>query len=93
MLQPLQHENAWQLFCRKAFQFQLGGRCPPELEHYSRGIVRRCQGLPLAIVAIAGLLSTKEKTVAEWKKLHDNLSFELESNPHLTSISRILSLS
>ncbi|KAF3456670.1 hypothetical protein FNV43_RR01324 [Rhamnella rubrinervis] len=93
MLQPLPSEKARQLFCNRAFHFEFGGRCPPELENYSGKIVERCKGLPLAIVAIAGLLSTKEKTVNEWRKLHDNLSSELESNPHLTSISRILSLS
>ena len=92
-LQPLPSEKAWKLFCKRAFHFPFGGSCPPELEYYSGKIVERCKGLPLAIVAIAGLLSTKEKTVNEWRKLHNNLSSELESNPHLTSISRILSLS
>ncbi|KAF3456664.1 hypothetical protein FNV43_RR01318 [Rhamnella rubrinervis] len=93
MLQPLPSEKAWQLFYKRVFHFEFGGSCPPELENYSGKIVERCKGLPLAIVAIAGLLSTKEKTVDEWRKLHDNLSLELESNPHLTSISRILALS
>ncbi|XP_059436281.1 disease resistance protein RPM1-like [Corylus avellana] len=56
-------------------------------------IVKKCEGLPLAIVAIGGLLSTKEKVPLEWKKLHDSLSSELECNPHLTSVTKILSLS
>jgi disease resistance protein RPM1 len=59
----------------------------------SMEIVRKCEGLPLAIVAIGGLLSTEEKVTVEWKKLHDSLSSELECNPHLTSITKILSLS
>ncbi|KAF3455491.1 hypothetical protein FNV43_RR00120 [Rhamnella rubrinervis] len=57
-LQPLPSEKAWQLFCNRAFHFEFGGSCPPELENYSGKIVERCKGLPLAIVAIAGLLST-----------------------------------
>ncbi|XP_062160738.1 disease resistance protein RPM1-like [Alnus glutinosa] len=56
-------------------------------------IVRKCEGLPLAIVAIDGLLSTKDKVPLEWQKLHGSLSSELESNPQLTSITKILSLS
>jgi disease resistance protein RPM1 len=34
---------------------------PPELEEMSRNILKKCEGLPLAILAIGGLLSKKEK--------------------------------
>nr|XP_028954030.1 disease resistance protein RPM1-like [Malus domestica] len=85
--------KAWKLFCRKAFQFELEGKCPEELEELSLNIVKRCEGLPLAIVSVGGLLSTKAKVVSEWQKLYNSLSSELESNPHLTSLTRILSLS
>ncbi|KAM1054471.1 hypothetical protein ACFX2I_001817 [Malus domestica] len=78
---------------RKAFQFELEGNCPPELEELSLNIVKRCEGLPLAIVSVGGLQSTKVKLVSEWQKLYNSLSSELESNPHLTSLTRILSLS
>ncbi|KAM1054456.1 hypothetical protein ACFX2I_001800 [Malus domestica] len=92
-LQHLPQDKAWELFCRKAFQFELEGKCPEELEELSLNFVKRCEGLPLAIVSIAGLMSTKVKVVSEWQKLYNSLSSELESNPHLTSLTRILSLS
>ncbi|XP_050152728.1 disease resistance protein RPM1-like [Malus sylvestris] len=92
-LQHLPPNKAWELFCRKAFQFELEGKCPEDLEELSLNIVKRCEGLPLAIVSIAGLLSTKAKVVSEWQKLYNSLSSELESNPHLTSLTRIISLS
>ncbi|KAM1054463.1 hypothetical protein ACFX2I_001808 [Malus domestica] len=92
-LQHLPQDKAWELFCRKAFQFELEGKCPEELEELSLNFVKRCEGLPLAIVSIGGLLSTKVKVVSEWQKLYNSLSSELESNPHLTSLTRILSLS
>ncbi|KAF8409791.1 hypothetical protein HHK36_005870 [Tetracentron sinense] len=93
-LQPLCREEAWSLFCKKAFPSNtLGGNCPPELEELSRKILEKCEGLPLAIVAISGLLSKKNKKLIEWKKLHDTLGSELESNYNLTSLTRILSLS
>jgi disease resistance protein RPM1 len=92
-LQPLSQDKAWELFCRKAFQTEFHRCCPRELVRMSMDIVKKCEGLPLAIVAIGGLLSTKEKVPLEWKKLHDSLSSELECNPHLTSITNILSLS
>ncbi|KAM1368444.1 hypothetical protein PS1_001772 [Malus domestica] len=92
-LQHLPPNKAWELFCRKAFQFELEGKCPEDLEELSLNIVKRCEGLPLAIVSIGGLLSTKAKVVSEWQKFYNSLSSELESNPHLTSLTRILSLS
>ncbi|XP_059436293.1 disease resistance protein RPM1-like [Corylus avellana] len=92
-LQPLSQDKAWELFCRKAFQSEFQRCCPKELVKLSMDIVKKCEGLPLAIVSIGGLLSTKEKVPLEWKKLHDSLSSELESNPHLTSVTKILSLS
>ncbi|CAN6569287.1 unnamed protein product [Malus baccata var. baccata] len=92
-LQHLPPNKAWELFCRKAFQFELEGKCPEELEVLSLNIVKRCEGLPLAIVSVGGLLSTKAKVVSEWQKLYNSLSSELERNPHLTSLTRILSLS
>jgi disease resistance protein RPM1 len=92
-LQPLSQDKAWELFCKKAFHTEFQGGCPRELVRLSMDIVRKCEGLPLAIVAIGGLLSTKEKVPLEWQKLHDSLNYELECNPHLTSVTNILSLS
>ncbi|XP_004499780.1 disease resistance protein RPM1-like [Cicer arietinum] len=89
-LQPLSPKKAWELFCNKVFR---DGKCPTELEEMSNEMVQKCGGLPLAIVAIGGLLSTKSKTMIEWRKVSQNLRMELERNAHLTSLVRILSLS
>jgi len=92
-LQPLSSEKAWELFCNKAFRSEPGKQCPTVLADMSNEIVQRCGGLPLAIVAIGGLLSTKAKTLFEWRKVSQNLRMELERNVHLTSIMKILCLS
>ena len=84
-------ENAWVLFCKKVFQHE-GGHCPPSLVELSRAIIQRCEGLPLAIVAIGGVLSTKDKVLNEWFKFHNSLSLEQKSNPYLKNIAKILSL-
>ena len=64
-LQPWSHERAWELFSKKAFQFDSERRCPEELKQLSLEIVRLCQGLPLIIAVVARLLSTKEKVESE----------------------------
>ncbi|XP_059630970.1 disease resistance protein RPM1-like [Cornus florida] len=56
-LKPLSEDKAWELFCSKIFQLDFGGQCPPELKEFSHKIFGKCEGLPLAIVAIGGLLS------------------------------------
>ncbi|THG07179.1 hypothetical protein TEA_003701 [Camellia sinensis var. sinensis] len=89
-LEALSEEKAWELFCKKTFQLDFEGHCPPELEEVSHAIVRKCQGLPLAIVAIGGLLSTKNKGISEWQKFYGSMNSELERNPELKSISKIL---
>ena len=91
-LPPLPFEKALELFCNKVFQHE-GGRCPPNFDELSRAIVKRCEGLPLAIVAIGGVFSIKDKNVFEWRRLHDSLRSELETNSRLRSIPKILSLS
>ncbi|XP_058224552.1 disease resistance protein RPM1-like [Rhododendron vialii] len=89
-LQPLSREQSWELFCKKAFH---GNPCPSYLEDLSRHILKRCEGLPLAIVAIGGLLSTKENSLDEWERIYRGLGAELESNDKLMSMRKILSLS
>jgi disease resistance protein RPM1 len=91
-LPPLSLEKARELFYKKVFQHE-SGHCPLELVEFLEGIIKRCEGLPLAIVTIGGLLSTKEKVAPEWSKFLDSLSSEIESNPHLLDITKILSLS
>ncbi|XP_065638556.1 disease resistance protein RPM1-like [Quercus suber] len=91
-LSPLPLEKAYELFCKKVFQCE-SGDCPLELVELSHLIIERCEGLPLALEVIGGLLSTKEKSAFEWRKFLDSLSSELQSNPHLLSITKILSLS
>ncbi|XP_028117884.1 disease resistance protein RPM1-like [Camellia sinensis] len=90
-LEALSEEKAWELFCKKAFHLDSEGHCPPELEEVSHAIVRKSQGLPLAIAAIGGLLSTqKKKGIFEWQKFYGSMHSELERNPNHTSIKNFL---
>ena len=91
-LPSLPFENAFELFCKKVFKHE-GGQCPPDFVDISRGIVEKCGGLPLAILAIGGLFTNKAKVVSEWCKVLGSLSSEFEINSRLRSLRRILSFS
>ncbi|KAL5547898.1 hypothetical protein UlMin_003129 [Ulmus minor] len=86
-------KSAWELFCKKAFYSEFQGRCPQDLRQLSLEIVRKCQGLPLVIATIAGLLSTKEKVELEWQRVLEDLNSKSGMNSQIERISQILSLS
>ncbi|PWA79985.1 disease resistance protein RPM1 [Artemisia annua] len=92
-LDPLGEDDSWALFCRKAFWTDLQHSCPVELKDLAQAITKKCEGLPLAIVAIGGLVCSRDKTAIEWKKIYDSLNWELNNNPVLESVKGILSLS
>ncbi|XP_031256891.1 disease resistance protein RPM1-like [Pistacia vera] len=77
----------WQLFCKKAFQ---GSEYPSELKDWSEKILKKCEGLPLAIAAVGSLLAKKRQTPYEWKTLHDSLGSEIAPDSGLAILSRIL---
>ncbi|TKY46662.1 Disease resistance protein RPM1 [Spatholobus suberectus] len=89
-LKPLTQKESMELFCKKVFQCH---NSPEELKKISSEFVEKCKGLPLAIVAIGGLLSKKEKTPSEWEKIRRSLSSEMDKNPHLIGITKILGFS
>ncbi|KAA8527100.1 hypothetical protein F0562_008671 [Nyssa sinensis] len=76
-LNGLEWPEAWGLFLKKAFQTS-NGKCPPELVDWAEKILKKCEGLPLAIVAVGSLLSKKQQLPNEWKKLHDSLGSEIQ---------------
>nr|UBY06966.1 NBS-LRR disease resistance protein [Dasypyrum villosum] len=92
-LEPLNKHDAWILFCRKVFWKIQNHICPPELQRWGEKIVNKCAGLPLALVALGGLLSLRDKSEAEWKSLYSKLTCELHDNPDINHVEWILNLS
>ncbi|KAG6524386.1 hypothetical protein ZIOFF_014295 [Zingiber officinale] len=93
-ISPLSHELSWKLFCKKVFDAP-DYSCPPELENVSKEILQKCDGLPLAILTIAGLLlaSKADNRLKKWKDLCDNFRLEIQTNNKLSMIDQILGLS
>ncbi|KAK7387166.1 hypothetical protein VNO78_27723 [Psophocarpus tetragonolobus] len=92
-VEALSPRDALMLFRQKAFQFEQVQY--PELNGLSEEFVKQCNGVPQAIVAIAGLLSTKGKTTTEWRR--DQLFCRVMKDPialpnSLDSVPRRLSI-
>lgn len=90
-MKPLSVEESWTLFCSKTFGDNC---CPQHLEDVSRRILSKCKGLPLAIVAIGGLLALKNRSkLDEWEMTLRSLGGELEGIGKLEKVKKILLLS
>nr|GMC87159.1 disease resistance protein RPM1-like [Ipomoea batatas] len=89
-LEPLSPKDSWILFCKKTF---LDGSCPPHLVRIAENILKKCDGLPLAVVVIAGVLATKNESIEEWEKFQSSLNIQMESNDWMKNIKNLLSLS
>ncbi|XP_030548987.1 disease resistance protein RPM1-like [Rhodamnia argentea] len=75
-LNGLPWKKALSLFCEKASR-NCNGICPLELEDWSEKIIKKCEGLPLPVIAAGNLLSKKRQIPYGWKKLHDCLGANL----------------
>lgn len=85
----LTSDESWQLFQQRVLNY---GRFPANLESTWRHIVDYCQGLPFAIVLIAGLVQTTDESLWESKDFERTL-YALVSYDLAEGISKILGLS
>ncbi|KAJ9167274.1 hypothetical protein P3X46_021938 [Hevea brasiliensis] len=76
----------------KAFSNYPDKSCPRDLEPLATELVGKCEGLPLAVVALGGLMSSK-KSVTEWSSVCENLSWQLNNNERLEVVKSILLIS
>ncbi|XP_057502838.1 disease resistance protein RPP13-like [Actinidia eriantha] len=86
--------ESWELFCKKVLpncnEVDDKNSCIPQyLESISREMVKKCHGLPLAIIVLGGLLSRKPPD--EWRKVQEHMwHYVREGNTH---IQQMLALS
>ncbi|XP_058210468.1 putative late blight resistance protein homolog R1B-16 isoform X2 [Rhododendron vialii] len=76
-LDPLSKYWSWELLQNKVFGMKC---CPPELVDIGEQIAQKCDGLPLAIVTIAGILKKKDKTLKVWVEAAEHLSSIIAKN-------------
>ncbi|CAO2140999.1 unnamed protein product [Urochloa humidicola] len=88
-MRPLDVDDSRRLLFSRIFGF--GEACPDAYENLSVDILKRCGGLPLAIISIASLLAGQPKVT--WEYVHKSLCSMFEANPNLEDMKRILDLS
>ncbi|TVU00233.1 hypothetical protein EJB05_54342, partial [Eragrostis curvula] len=95
-LKHLEKEHAKELLLKKIHQTKdpqvFSQKKGPEEDKLVDEILKKCGGLPLAIVTIGGLLANKG--INEWKSLRDQLPEELaSSNPSVEALRQVVTLS
>uniref|UniRef100_A0A0D9Y0B8 NB-ARC domain-containing protein n=1 Tax=Leersia perrieri TaxID=77586 RepID=A0A0D9Y0B8_9ORYZ len=91
-LDTLGHDDAKNLFTKKVFK-EPTNLDELELHQEAKLILKKCGGLPLAIVTIGGFLASRPKTISEWRKLNEHISAELHMDPKLGTIRTVLDIS
>ncbi|XP_047042966.1 disease resistance protein PIK6-NP-like [Lolium rigidum] len=92
-MKPLSEEDSQALFYKRIFSQE--DRCPPELEEVSRDILKKCGGVPLAIIAIASLLASNKqiKQKEEWYVLLSSIGTGITEGATMKEMQMILSVS
>nr|GMD71885.1 putative late blight resistance protein homolog R1B-14 [Ipomoea batatas] len=71
-LKFLEPGESWELLEKKVFKKET---CPDDLKPYGEEVAKKCGGLPLAVVIIAGVLSGKPKILSEWRKVANSYDY------------------
>ncbi|CAL4991190.1 unnamed protein product [Urochloa decumbens] len=66
---------------------------PDQMAEVSDKILKKCAGVPLAIITIASLLANKGGNIIEWHKVYKSMGTGLENNAAVSNMRKILSLS
>ncbi|CAL4899677.1 unnamed protein product [Urochloa decumbens] len=90
-VRPLSDADSKTLFYRRVFGSE--NKCSLHLKEVSTEIIKRCGGLPLAIITMASLLSSKSDSKEEWVSVRNSIGLGLEKNPDVEEMRAILSLS
>ncbi|VAH40364.1 unnamed protein product [Triticum turgidum subsp. durum] len=92
-MEPLSDDDSKRLFYKRIFSHESG--CPLEFEEVSIDILKKCGGVPLVIITIAGILVINHhaKPKDEWHVLLDSIGHGLTKDPSVEEMLRILTLS
>ncbi|KAI4989524.1 hypothetical protein ZWY2020_036841 [Hordeum vulgare] len=90
-MKPLGQDDSSKLFFSTVFGPQYD--CPPELSEVANNIIRKCAGLPLAIVTVASLLANQMGKPEKWDYVNKSLGYGVSTNPRSEGMKQVLNLS
>uniref|UniRef100_A0ACD5W752 Uncharacterized protein n=1 Tax=Avena sativa TaxID=4498 RepID=A0ACD5W752_AVESA len=88
---PLSNTHSEKLFFNRIFGPE--DCCPDMLRQVSSAILKKCGGLPLAIISISGLLANRPRVKEEWEKVKRSIGYDLNKSQSIEGMKNILSLS
>ncbi|QHO52111.1 putative disease resistance protein RGA3 [Arachis hypogaea] len=77
-LEGLPENECWRLFTKCAFQEEKEEEKYPRLKQIGEQIVKKCKGVPLAIITLGCLLRSKSHDENEWRKIRDSEVWNLD---------------
>ncbi|XP_047078752.1 disease resistance protein RGA5-like [Lolium rigidum] len=93
-MEPLSNGDSQRLFYKRIFPGD--NMCPPELQEVSMNILKKCAGVPLAIITIASHLASNQqiKPSSQWYVLLNSIGSGLtKGDTNFDEMKRILSFS
>ncbi|KAL7148702.1 hypothetical protein ABFS83_06G196700 [Erythranthe nasuta] len=75
----LDPDESWKLLMKKAFIDNNEGKCPDDLYDIGREILKKCDGLPLAISVVGGQLVDRSPSKSTWEKVLKEINSHLET--------------
>ncbi|CAN6357217.1 unnamed protein product [Urochloa humidicola] len=91
-LKPLSDESSEKLFYGRIFGFK--DKCPNQFSEVSKKILKKCGGVPLAIVTTSSILANKAEDIKVWNDVCDSIGSGLDgNNSSMDDMKKILLLS
>ncbi|XP_066358518.1 disease resistance protein RGA5-like [Miscanthus floridulus] len=91
-MKALSDQDSRSLFFKRIFGAEEA--CPPYLMEVSAQILKKCGGLPLAIITTSSLIASQPSKLKEhWEHVRDSLGSSFEVSPSLDGMRQILNLS
>ncbi|KAG2630336.1 disease resistance protein RGA5-like [Panicum virgatum] len=91
-IKPLSDVASRRLFYRRIFHSE--DACPEQLKCISNDILKKCGGLPLAILTIGSMLARQQevRSMEIWEKIMHSFRFHLETSPAFDWMRHVFNL-